>query len=914
MRRKRLGDAFIEGVAGTRQTARWDDSTENIFVSDPLGNKTSLSFDNAGFPARVVTPSGRSFEFRNNTNGQPEELITPSGLRVEMEYDDRNRLARVTRDKKRYLAVEYDSTTQQPSRVWAPTGPQIALEYMSPQHLAGTTDRLGRRTSLEYGEKSELTALVDAAGNRTSFEYRKWNLPEIIRYPDGSVEERQFDTLGRLAAVTIEGVGLVSVTYDDEGHPLEQTYSDGEVVSYGYDGAGRVTTVANSQGTVKFDYDEDGRQTREETNGVVVQYDYDECGMLSGLTYPSGEQVRFRRDADLRVTQVEDWSGGLHRLHYESKDAGHTHIRPNGVVERVENDIEANPRRITAFSPAGHGGLFSIENEFDDEGNLVAISDSEFGRFTCEYDVECRLTSVKSDEGFDESFTYDAADNRTSKNGISAKYDPTNRLLNQGLATYRYDQRGNLIVKLGPDGVWQYDWNARNQLVRVHTPSRTVVEFGYDGLGRRLWKRVENSTVRYTWALECLIEEETTGHGAPSLRQYLYWPFSPTPFGMRCDGRDYQIHTDHLGAPQRMTDGMGRIAWDRRPCPTGEFKTKTHDFSLDLRFPGQMFDQETGLYYNRHRYYSPDQGRYISRDPVSFVGGVNLYCYAENNPTSNADPLGLWTTAGVLSVVGKTCGVIAGVAAGIAVGILLPGPVGIILGGAVAGAIINGSFYLMDNKSKPMCWPCLLKSMAIGAAAGAAAAVPFLFLPAAAGVAAFAGAGAASGGIGYTADWALSPSGTPWDWGAFGVSVGIGTATAGMGRWLGPKVGSQAAVAEVTAAKTPLAQLQGSLDNLAEKHLLPQFRALDPNLEAGYTGSFKTGTVGNPNKATFGQPINLNKFDIDYWIKSDTLFKKFGSNLKANPEFRKILSETPGFEGLKPNKEGFSIKFKPSGE
>lgn len=102
-------------------------------------------------------------------------------------------------------------------------------------------------------------------------------------------------------------------------------------------------------------------------------------------------------------------------------------------------------------------------------------------------------------------------------------------------------------------------------------------------------------------------------------------------------------------------------------------------------------------------------------------------------------------------------------------------------------------------------------------------------------------------------------------------------------------------------------------DNLADRHLLPQFRALDPNLKAGYTGSFKTGTVGNITKPTFGQPIDFNRFDIDYWIESDLLFQKFGPNLKANPEFRKILLETPGFEGLKPNKEGFSILFKRSG-
>ena len=114
------------------------------------------------------------------------------------------------------------------------------------------------------------------------------------------------------------------------------------------------------------------------------------------------------------------------------------------------------------------------------------------------------------------------------------------------------------------------------------------------------------------------------------------------------------------------------------------------------------------------------------------------------------------------------------------------------------------------------------------------------------------------------------------------------------------------------AAKGGLKQLQSTFDDLAETHLLSKYRKLDPNLKAGYTGSFKTGKVGNPNKATFGDPIDLNKFDVDYWIESDILYKKFGGNLKADVEFRKILSETPGFEGLKPNKQGFSIKFKPS--
>ncbi len=116
------------------------------------------------------------------------------------------------------------------------------------------------------------------------------------------------------------------------------------------------------------------------------------------------------------------------------------------------------------------------------------------------------------------------------------------------------------------------------------------------------------------------------------------------------------------------------------------------------------------------------------------------------------------------------------------------------------------------------------------------------------------------------------------------------------------------------APKVPAAlrQLQSKLDELAERELLPKFREIDPNLKAGYTGSFKTGVVGNPGKPTFGQPINMASYDIDFWIESDVLYKKYGPRLVPDSAFRDLLSKTPGFEGMRPGKKGFTIKFKPS--
>ncbi len=109
-----------------------------------------------------------------------------------------------------------------------------------------------------------------------------------------------------------------------------------------------------------------------------------------------------------------------------------------------------------------------------------------------------------------------------------------------------------------------------------------------------------------------------------------------------------------------------------------------------------------------------------------------------------------------------------------------------------------------------------------------------------------------------------------------------------------------------------LFNLQRKFERLVETKLLPELRAIDPNLKWGYTGSFRTGRVGNRDKPRWNQRIDLSDFDIDLWIKSDILRKLYGKNLRAHPKFRKILADTPGFEGLRPNKQGFSILYKPS--
>ena len=108
----------------------------------------------------------------------------------------------------------------------------------------------------------------------------------------------------------------------------------------------------------------------------------------------------------------------------------------------------------------------------------------------------------------------------------------------------------------------------------------------------------------------------------------------------------YYIHTDHLGTPQELTDRNGNLQWIGQYRAWGELAKASDsegnaaNVEMPLRFQGQYFDKETGLHYNRFRYYDPKVGRFTTQDPISLAGGINLYQYAPN-PVQWVDPSGL---------------------------------------------------------------------------------------------------------------------------------------------------------------------------------------------------------------------------------------------------------------------------------
>jgi RHS repeat-associated protein len=241
----------------------------------------------------------------------------------------------------------------------------------------------------------------------------------------------------------------------------------------------------------------------------------------------------------------------------------------------------------------------------------------------------------------DLQYSYDNVGRRISIGGSLARtvlpqaisgnvYNTANQLTQAGGVSLAYDLNGNLTS----DGLHTYSWNARNQLTAID--SGGTAAYAYDVFGRRITKNI-SGTASTTILYDGLNAVQEISGGLPTAN-LLTGGVDEVFARSDSSGTSYFL-PDALGSTVALTDGSGTVQTQYNYGPFGNSAQSGASSTNSVAFAGRELDP-AGLYYSRARYYSSTLQRFISQDPVGFIGGINLYGYAGNNPVNLIDPLG----------------------------------------------------------------------------------------------------------------------------------------------------------------------------------------------------------------------------------------------------------------------------------
>jgi len=228
------------------------------------------------------------------------------------------------------------------------------------------------------------------------------------------------------------------------------------------------------------------------------------------------------------------------------------------------------------------------------------------------------------------------------------------QVIRDELTSWQYDVNGRLAEKRserqgGRAQQWRYRWNARSQLTGLEKPDGERWEYKYDPFGRRISKRCVNrdkAGMDFHWNGDLMVGEvPVSADGTPQENKEVRWYYVPgsfTPLARYENGELHYAVADTVGRIQELVKEDGEIVWRGEQQLWGRETGFQREGApgCRLRFAGQYEDEESGLYYNRHRYYDCVTGQYLSADPVGLAGGLNPYAYVPN-PLKYVDPLGL---------------------------------------------------------------------------------------------------------------------------------------------------------------------------------------------------------------------------------------------------------------------------------
>ena len=307
---------------------------------------------------------------------------------------------------------------------------------------------------------------------------------------------------------------------------------------------------------------------------------------------------------------------------------------------------DAIGRPLTCGVDGPLGTLDFSQFTWEGDARLVREHSSQWGERTISHDARARPIGATVDGAAQPRALDTAGHPFASPTGSDRVYGPGGRLLHLGDASYTYDGDGRPLSREEEDGRrTTFTWGDNGLLREVGLPDGRRVRHAYDVFARRIGKRVHAidadgsertiSEHRWSWDGGALLREWSSEHGET---RWVSDPDTARPLAQIRGDEVLSVVTDALGTPTDLVDERGRRRWSGRMDLFGRMH-EVGDVRQPLRWPGQYHDSETGLHYNRFRYYAPDAGVYLTPDPTGLRGGLRAYGYPLD-PLSFADILG----------------------------------------------------------------------------------------------------------------------------------------------------------------------------------------------------------------------------------------------------------------------------------
>jgi RHS repeat-associated protein len=629
---------------GTREHFAHDAEGRLLAHTDALGRRTRYSYTRAGLVAGRVDAAGHTLRYQWDLLGRLTELHNENGSRYDFRYDPVGKLLEEIGFDRQATRYRYEESTG------------VLAEVVDAGHSTTLVfDPLGRLTERQAAEQAERFAydgngrLVEAANGDARLQWFYDPAGNLAREHHHYIESGQ-------TAVWRHG-------YDELNQRVTTIRPDGHTTQWLTYGSGHVHgLLVDGQDILDFERDDLHREiAREQGNGLTQKLRYDPAGRLLEQQISQTRPGVVEAAAAVRRSYAYDKAGQLVAIGDSRRGSLSYRYDPVGRL------LEANSRlgrETFAFDPAGNIGNPSDTSA---AGTLAA------GRVTNRVAV------------------------RLDGDGRSMAGKLMDNLLKDYAGTYyKWDERGNLVERTSNGEKTVFTWDGFNRMRSASTYGKTTT-FSYDALGRRIAKRSAEDVTLFGWDGDTLAFESTQSTEGQQEHQawrgdsvhYIHEPGSFVPLVqirqaqaialsqttdvkalIAANGR-YDIEQDplwngqqlnmpqafakeeiafyqcdHLGTPQELTDHEGRIAWSASYKAWGEARQAISEagrkagFRNPIRFQGQYFDDETGLHYNRYRYYDPVSGRFVSSDPIGLLGGTNLHA-AVPNPTGWIDSNGL---------------------------------------------------------------------------------------------------------------------------------------------------------------------------------------------------------------------------------------------------------------------------------